>query len=179
MIRQFEEQLPKISSSCYIDPSAEIIGDVIIGENSSVWPFTVIRGDVNYIRIGSHSNIQDGSVLHVSHAGEYNADGAALNVGDYVTVGHKVILHACTIGDYSLIGMGSIVLDDAVIEDHVMLGAGSLVTQGKRLQSGYLYLGSPCQQIRKLNEKEIQSLQYSAEHYVRLTNRHAVSSAST
>lgn len=172
MIRSFEEIYPKIASSCYIDDNADVIGDVEIGENSSVWPMTVIRGDVNFIRIGHNTNIQDGSVLHVSHAGEYNPDGAALNIGNFVTVGHKVLLHACTIGNDCLIGMGSIILDDAVVEDRVMIGAGTLVASRKLLKSGYLYLGSPCKRIRKLSKRELESLRYSAEHYVRVKNRY-------
>jgi len=172
MIRSFEGHTPKIASSCYIDVNADVIGDVEIGENCSVWPMTVIRGDVNFIRIGNNTNIQDGSVLHVSHAGEYNPEGAALNIGNNVTVGHKVLLHACTIGNNCLIGMGSILMDDVIVEDQVMIGAGTLVPPGKRLQSGYLYVGSPCKQVRALTERELESLQYSAEHYVRVKNRY-------
>lgn len=172
MIRSFEQTTPKIASSCYIDDNADVIGDVEIGENSSVWPMTVIRGDVNFIRIGHNSNIQDGSVLHVSHAGEYNPAGAALHIGNYVTVGHKVILHACTIGNDCLIGMGSIIMDDATVEDQVMVGAGTLVPPGKQLKTGYLYLGNPCKRVRKLSTQELSSLRYSAEHYVRVKNRY-------
>ncbi len=172
MIRSFEEHYPKIASNSYIDHHAELIGDIEIGENSSVWPMAVIRGDVNYIRIGHSTNIQDSSILHVSHAGEYNPKGAALIIGNYVTVGHKVILHGCTIGNDCLIGMGSTIMDDTIIEDQVMIGAGSLVPPGKLLKSGFLYLGSPCKQIRELNQQERDSLRYSAEHYVRLKNRY-------
>jgi carbonic anhydrase/acetyltransferase-like protein (isoleucine patch superfamily) len=172
MIRAFESKAPQIPDSCFIDPQASIIGDVTLGEDCSVWPMTVIRGDVNSIRIGNCSNIQDGSVLHVSHAGEFNPDGAALNIGNYVTVGHKVLLHACTIGNDCLIGMGSIVMDNAIVEDQVMIGAGSLVAPGKTLHSGYLYLGNPCKQIRKLKPRELEFLRYSAEHYQRLMQRY-------
>lgn len=172
MIRAFEGIKPKIPQSCFIDEHSDVIGDVEMGEHCSVWPMTVIRGDVNIIRIGHSSNIQDGSVLHVSHAGEYNPEGAALIIGDYVTVGHKVILHACKVGNNCLIGMGAIVMDDADIEDQVIVGAGSLVPPGKQLESGYLYHGSPCKRIRKLSQKEMEHLRYSAEHYVRLKNRY-------
>ena len=172
MIRSFEGIQPRIASSCYIDINADVIGDVEIGENSSVWPMAVIRGDVNIIRIGHDTNIQDGSILHVSHAGEYNPEGASLHIGNYVTVGHKVLLHACTIGNDCLIGMGSIIMDDTVIEDQVMIGAGTLVPPAKTLESGYLYLGSPCKQVRQLTERELESLRYSAEHYVRVKNRY-------
>jgi carbonic anhydrase/acetyltransferase-like protein (isoleucine patch superfamily) len=135
----------------------------------------VLRGDVNPIRIGRKTNIQDGSVLHVSHAGEFNERGAPLIVGDRVTVGHKVILHACRIGSDCLIGMGSILMDDCIIEDRVMIGAGSLLPPGKRLESGYLYLGNPCRRLRELSERELDYLAYSAEHYVKLKNRHLIS----
>ena len=172
MIRSFENTLPRIDSRCYIDERSEIIGDVTIGKDCSVWPTAVIRGDVNRIRIGHSTNIQDGSVLHVSHAGEFNPNGAALQIGDYVTVGHKVILHGCTVGNDCLIGMGAIVMDDAVIEDQVMLGAGSLVASGKTLQSGYLYIGSPCKRARALSAREIEYLRYSAEHYVRIKDKY-------
>lgn len=172
MIRSFESANPKIPISCYIDVSAIVIGDVEIGENSSVWPMSVIRGDVNIVRIGNCTNIQDGSVLHVSHAGDYNPEGAALIIGDYVTVGHKVLLHACRIGNECLIGMGTIIMDDAIIEDQVMIGAGTLVAPGKRLERGYLYHGSPCKKVRKLKDAEYSFLRYSAEHYMRLKDRH-------
>jgi carbonic anhydrase/acetyltransferase-like protein (isoleucine patch superfamily) len=174
MIREFEGIRPMIADDCFIADSADIIGDVVIGERSSVWPQCVLRGDVNHIRIGSGSNIQDGSILHVSHAGEFNPEGAPLIVGDRVTVGHKVLLHACRIGDECLIGMGSIIMDDCVIEDRVMVGAGSLLPPGKRLESGYLYLGNPCRRSRMLSDRELDYLVYSAEHYVRLKDRHRI-----
>lgn len=177
MIRAFESATPQIPDSCFIDPQASIIGDVVLGENCSVWPMTVIRGDVNTIRIGNNSNIQDGSVLHVSHAGEYNPAGAALIIGDYVTVGHKVLLHACQIGNDCLIGMGSIVMDNVIIQDQVMIGAGTVVPPGKTLRSGHLYLGYPCKRIRKLKPTELEFLRYSAEHYVRLMLRYKESDA--
>ena len=172
MIRPFEDISPQISDSCYIDENADVIGDVTIGENSSVWPMSVIRGDVNFIRIGHSSNIQDGSVLHVSHAGDYNPKGAPLIIGDYVTVGHKVLLHACTIGNDCLVGMGSIIMDDVVVEDQVIIGAGTLVPPGKVLKSRHLYMGNPLKQARPLKDSEVEFLRYSAEHYVRLKNRY-------
>lgn len=171
-IRDFEKQTPKIAASAYIDDMAVVIGDVEIGDDVSVWPASVIRGDVNSIRIGARTNIQDGSVLHVTHDSEYAPGGFPLKIGEGVTVGHKVILHACTIGDYCLVGMGSTVLDGAVLEDKVMLGANSLVSPGKVLESGYLYLGSPAQKIRKLKAGELAWLEYSASHYVSLKNRY-------
>ena len=166
MIRKFEGILPTIAESSYIDPSAVVIGDVVIGENSSVWPLCVIRGDVNIIRIGDNTNIQDGSVLHVSHAGEFNAKGAELHIGNQVSVAHKVLLHGCRIGDRCMIGMGSIVMDDAIVENEVMIGAGSLVPPGKHLQSGFLYLGNPAKQVREISDREREFLIYLADHYV-------------
>ena len=142
MIREFEGIFPSIADSAFIDDSAVVIGDVVIGKDSSVWPLTVIRGDVNKIRIGHTTNIQDGSVLHCSHASEFHPSGAVLQIGDQVTVGHKVLLHGCQIGDQCLIGMGSILMDQVIVGAQVMIGSGSLVTSGKVLESGYLYLGN-------------------------------------
>jgi len=173
-IRDFEKHSPKIAVSAFVDEMAVVIGDVEIGEDVSVWPTTVIRGDINSIRIGARTNIQDGSVLHVTHDSEYAPGGFPLTIGEGVTVGHKVILHACTIGDYCLVGMGSTVLDGAMLEDKVMLGANSLVSPGKVLESGYLYLGSPAQKVRKLKDSELAWLEYSAAHYVLLKNRYQV-----
>ncbi len=168
MIRNFKDKSPRIAASAYIDESAIVIGDVEIGENSSVWPLTAIRGDINRIRIGDESNIQDGSVLHVTHRGDFSPDGAELHIGNRVTVGHKVLLHGCRIGNRCLIGMGSIIMDNAIVEDRVMVGSGSLVAPGKILESGYLYLGNPARQKRALTEREIEYLDYVAGHYVRV-----------
>ena len=172
MLKEFEGISPQIASTAFIDESAVVIGDVVIGEDSSVWPITAIRGDVNIIRIGHSTNIQDGSVLHASHASEYNPKGAELHIGDEVTVGHKVLLHGCRIGNQCLIGMGSIVMDNAIVEDQVMIGSGSLVTPGKVLESGYMYLGSPANKVRALSDREIESLAYTASYYVSLKNRY-------
>lgn len=173
-VRRFENHTPVIHPDAYIDPLACISGQTCIGEGTSVWPMVVIRGDVNTIRIGRLSNIQDGAVLHVTHAGEYG-NGLPLEVGDEVTVGHRAVLHACTIGNRCLIGMGAIVLDGAVVEDEVMVGAGSLVPPGKVLASGYLYVGSPVKQVRPLTGKEKAYLCYSATHYRKLAARTAAS----
>ena len=166
MIRSFRGVEPRIGENSYIDESAVVIGDVEMGENCSVWPLTVIRADINKIRIGNHTNIQDGSVLHVTHRGPFSPDGAELHIGNQVTVGHKVLLHGCRIGNQCLIGMGSIVTDNAIIEDRVMIGSGSLVPPNKVLESGYLYLGNPVVQKRPLTEREIEFLSYVSEHYV-------------
>ena len=172
MIRSFRDSSPSIGANTYIDESAVVIGDVEIGENCSVWPLTVIRADINKIRIGDNTNIQDGSVLHVTHKGEYSPDGAELRIGSQVTIGHKALLHGCRIGNQCLIGMGSIVTDNAVIEDQVIIGSGSLVPPGKLLESGYLYLGNPVTRKRALTEREIESLSYVADHYVLLTQHY-------
>ncbi|MDH5391941.1 MAG: gamma carbonic anhydrase family protein [Gammaproteobacteria bacterium] len=170
-IREFDGIRPEIADGVFVDDMALVVGDVTLGRDSSIWPMAVLRGDVNQIRIGERSNIQDGSVLHVTHAGPLGK-GRAMIVGDDVTVGHNAVLHACTIEDSCLIGMSATVLDGAVIRKHVIVGAGSLVPPNKELQSGYLYLGNPVSQIRKLTDKEIEYFKYSAEHYVRLQQRH-------
>ncbi|VAW98149.1 Carbonic anhydrase, gamma class [hydrothermal vent metagenome] len=171
-IRHFQQHQPKIADKVYIDTQACIIGDVVIAADSSVWPMTVIRGDVNSIRIGERCNIQDNSVLHVTHDGPYVPGGFSLSLGNDVTIGHHVTLHGCTLHDFCLIGMGATVMDGAVVESDVIVGAGSLVTPKKILNSGFLYTGSPARQIRKLTADEIESLRYSSQHYVRLKNNY-------
>ena len=147
-IRKYKDISPDIHATAYIDESAVVIGDVMIGQDSSVWPMSVIRGDVNSITIGARSNIQDGSILHESHTSEF-FPGYPLVVGDDVTVGHKAILHACTVGNMCLVGMSATVMDGAVLGDYVIVGAGSLVPPGKQLESGYLYVGSPVKRVRE------------------------------
>lgn len=167
VLRPYKDRFPALGQKVMVDPTSILIGDVRVGDDVSIWPLVVIRGDVNYVEIGARSNIQDGSVLHVTHKSTSNPQGNPLLIGEDVTVGHKVMLHGCTIGNRVLVGMGSILLDDAIIEDDVMIGAGSLVPQHKRLESGYLYLGSPVKQIRPLKESELEGLKYSANNYVR------------
>jgi len=171
-IRNYKNHQPSIGNNCYIDEASIIIGNVTIGSNSSIWPMTVIRGDVNAIRIGSNTNIQDGSVLHVTHDGpyDYNRGGYALTIGNNVTVGHAVILHGCTIDDNCLIGMGSTLMDGVIVKANTIIGAGSLVSPGKILDEGCLYVGRPVRKVRELNTEEIKSIQYSAKHYVELKN---------
>ena len=159
---------PQLASGAWVHPRATVIGEVSLGEQASIWPGAVIRGDVNSISIGADTNIQDNAVLHVSHKSAVDPVGGPLIIGARVTVGHSVILHACTIGDECLIGMGSIILDRAVIKKHVLLGAGSLVPEGKVLESGYLYLGRPAKMVRELTAEEIAYFNYSAAHYVKL-----------
>ncbi len=167
VLRPYRDLFPKVGQHVMIDTTSVVIGDVRLAEDVGIWPLVVIRGDVNYVEIGARSNIQDGSVLHVTHKSSFNPEGNPLLIGEDVTVGHKVMLHGCTIGNRVLVGMGSILLDGAAIEDDVMIGAGSLVPQNKRLASGYLYLGSPVKQIRPLTEAEIEGLKYSANNYVK------------
>ena len=164
----YKGKQPQLGQSVYVHESAVLIGDIIIGDDSSIWPLVAARGDVNHIRIGCRTNIQDGTVLHVTRTGPDNADGFPLSVGDDVTVGHKAMLHGCTIGNRVLVGMGAIVLDGAVVEDDVIIGAGSLVPPGKILASGYLYVGSPVRQARPLTAAEKAFLPRSASHYVAL-----------
>ena len=171
-IRSYTGIQPSIGQRVYIDEAAVVIGKVTLGEDASLWPFAVARGDVNSISVGARSNIQDASVLHVTHDGPYSPGGMPLVIGTDVTVGHKCLLHACTVGDRCLIGMGSIVMDGAVVESEVLLGAGSLVSPGKRLESGFLYRGSPAQKIRPLTQEERAMLLYSAQHYVRMKDRY-------
>lgn len=169
-LRPYKGISPQLGKGVYIDSQACVAGDVSIGNDSSVWPMSVVRGDVNSIVVGQRSNIQDGSILHVTHCYPELPEGRALTIGDDVTVGHQVILHACTIHDQVLVGMGSLILDGAVLESHVLLGAGSLVAEGKVLEGGYLWLGRPARKIRPLTEDEIAWFAYSAGHYVRLKN---------
>ena len=167
VLRPFKDLFPHKGDRVMIDSSSVDVGDVRMADDVSIWPLVAIRGDVNHVMIGSRTNIQDGSVLHVTHKSTHNPEGCPLIVGEDVTIGHKVMLHGCTIGNRVLVGMGSILLDGVIVEDDVMIGAGSLVPQNKRLESGYLYLGSPVKQIRPLNEAEIAGLQYSANNYVK------------
>lgn len=160
MILPFKDKNPQIDSSVYIVDSAVVVGDVVIGEESSVWFNAVVRGDVNYIRIGRRTNIQDGCVLHVSRK-DY-----PLVIGDGVTVGHNVTLHACTIASNCLIGMGAVVMDGSDIGQNCIIGAGALVTPHTVISPGNMAIGSPAKVKRKLSEEEIQSIRDSAEHYV-------------
>ncbi len=171
-IREFEGKTPRIAADVYVDPAAVVIGDTEIGPRASIWPGAVVRGDIHSIRIGAETNIQDGSVLHVTHDSPFNPGGFALRVGDGVTVGHRVTLHGCTIGDRCLIGMGATVMDGAELEAETILGAGSLVPPGKRLSGGNLWVGTPARQVRPLTAQEREQLTYAAAHYVALARRH-------
>ncbi|WP_425877985.1 gamma carbonic anhydrase family protein [Acinetobacter sp. TWP2-2-3] len=171
-IRSYLDTTPEIDKSCYIDPMGIVVGDVVLAENVSVWPFAVIRGDVNSIRIGKNSNVQDHAMLHVSHKKADKPNGSPLIIGEDVTIGHHVTLHGCTIGNRVLIGINSIILDDVIILNDVMIGAGTLVPPGKVLESGWLYVGSPAKKARPLTEKEMAFLSYSAQNYVKVSRNY-------
>lgn len=166
-LRPYGDLLPKLGKRVMVDISSVVIGDVDLADDVSIWPLVTIRGDVNKVIIGCRTNIQDGSVLHVTHKSSHNPAGYPLLIGEDVTVGHKAMLHGCTIGDRVLVGMGSILLDGVIVEDNVVIGAGSLVPPNKTLKAGYLYLGSPVKQIRKLTDAELEELTYSSSNYVK------------
>src|SRR6056297_966774 len=161
MVYQFLDKSPQFEESVFVAPSADVIGDVTIGEESSVWFNVTIRGDVNWIKIGDRSNIQDNSCIHVM-----NQTGPT-EIGNEVTIGHNAMVHGCTIHDRALIGIHATVLDEAVIESDVIVAAGTLVPPGKVLESGYMYMGSPAKKHRKLTDEEIESIQSSAKNYVK------------
>ncbi|NTS78626.1 gamma carbonic anhydrase family protein [Catenovulum sp. SM1970] len=171
-LRKYQGITPTIGDDCYIDPACILVGDITIGRDSSVWPLVAARGDVNKITIGDRTNVQDGAVLHVTRSSSSNPDGYPLVIGNDVTLGHKAMLHGCTLGDRILVGMGAIILDGAVIQDDVMIAAGALVSPGKVLESGYLYRGSPAKQARPLTAAEIQFLKQSADNYVLTKNEY-------
>ena len=171
-VRRFQGISPRIAANAYVDDSAVVIGDVSIGEDASLWPMVVARGDINSIDIGARTNIQDGTILHVSHDSEFAPGGFPLRIGADITVGHQVILHGCHIEDGCLVGMGATVMDGAILRSGVLLGAGSLVPPGQELEGGYLWVGSPARRVRPLREQERAFLEYSPIHYVDLKNRH-------
>ena len=172
-LRPYLQHLPSVGDRVYVDPAASVIGDVVLGDDVSIWPATVVRGDVNFIRIGARTNIQDGCVVHVSHDGPHaKLGGFATVIGEDVTIGHKAIIHACRIEDAVLIGMGAIVLDGAIVKKHGFVGAGALVTPGKVVGEGEMWLGNPARKVRMLTDAEIEALYYSAGHYVRLKDHY-------
>lgn len=171
-IRKYLQHTPVLGERVYIDPSAVLIGKVQVGNDVSFWPGAVARGDLESIRVGDYTNVQDNATLHVTHDGPYSPGGFPLTVGSYVTVGHNAILHACTVGDRCLIGMGAIVMDGAVIEDQAMVAAGSIVSPGERVTGKELWLGRPARAIRLLSDRELDMLEYSARHYARLKDQY-------
>jgi carbonic anhydrase/acetyltransferase-like protein (isoleucine patch superfamily) len=171
-VRRYGGISPTLGQRVLVDPSAVVLGDVVLGDDVSVWPQAVIRGDMHRIRIGDRTSVQDGSVLHITHAGPYNDGGWPLLIGSDVTIGHNATLHGCTLGDRVLVGMGAIVMDGAEVSDDVVIGAGALVTPGKKLRSAHLYAGSPAREVRPLSAKEMDYFSYSANNYVKLKDRH-------
>ena len=174
-LRPYRGILPTLGERVYVDLAATCIGDVVLGDDVSLWPGTVVRGDVNFIRIGARTNVQDGTVIHVSHDGPHaKLGGFATQIGADVTIGHKAIIHACRIEDAVLVGMGAMLLDGVVVRKHAFVGAGALVTPGKEVGEGELWLGNPARKARMLNDAEIEALYYSAQHYVRLKDEYLV-----
>ena len=171
-IRSYKGITPRLGKRTYIDPAATVIGDVVLGDDVSVWPGAVIRGDMHSIRVGARSNVQDNAVLHITHASDFNPAGWPLNIGDDVVIGHRAILHGCTVGNRVLIGNGAIVNDGAIVEEGVIVGAGCMVPPGKTLVSGFVYVGNPCKQLRPLSENEKDFFTYSAGNYVKLKDQY-------
>jgi carbonic anhydrase/acetyltransferase-like protein (isoleucine patch superfamily) len=167
-LRSFKGVMPTLGARAYVDPAATVIGDVVLGDDVSIWPNAVLRGDVHYIRIGARSNVQDGSVIHVTHDGPYSPGGFPTIVGEGVTIGHAAVIHACTIEDYCLIGMHATVLDGAVIKKYGFVAAGSVIPPGKVVGERELWVGNPAKCMRMLSDQQIEQLHYSADHYVRL-----------
>jgi len=169
-LRNYDGISPTLGNANYIDQSSVLVGDITLGDDVSIWPLVAARGDVNTITIGARTNVQDGTVLHVTRKSEQNLDGFPLIIGEDVTIGHKCMLHGCTLGNRILVGMGAIIMDGAIVEDDVFIGAGSLVPPNKTLLSGYLYVGNPVKQARKLKESEADFLKQSAVNYIALKN---------
>ncbi|MCO4321190.1 gamma carbonic anhydrase family protein [Aliidiomarina quisquiliarum] len=168
--RPYKGIYPTLSEGVYVDESAVLVGDIHIGTDSSIWPLVAARGDVNYIRIGARTNIQDGCVLHVTRTSFDDEKGYPLTIGDDVTLGHRAMLHGCTLGNRILVGMAAVIMDGAVVGDDVIIGGGALIAPGKVLESGYLYVGSPARRMRALTDSEKAFLKESAANYVVLKN---------
>ena len=172
-IRAYRDQLPRLGERVYVDPAATVIGDVELGEDASLWPQVVVRGDVNFVRIGARSNLQDGTVVHVSHDGPHaKLGGFATVIGEDVTIGHKAVVHACRIGNGALVGMGAILLDGVEVGEHAFIGAGALVPPGKIVGARELWVGNPARRVRMLDDAAVEGLLYSAAHYVRLKDEY-------
>ncbi len=167
MIHEFDGLIPNVHKSTFIASSAEVIGNVFLGEHSNIWFGAVVRGDMDSLSIGAYTNVQDNCTIH-------NDQGFPVNIGDYVTIGHNVILHGCKISSNTIIGMGSIILNGAEIGRDTIIGAGSLVTQGKIIPSGVLCMGVPAKVIRELTIEEKESIRESAEHYVEHSKKYII-----
>ncbi len=171
-IRSHNGIFPTLSKGVYVDQSATVIGEVYLGENSSVWPGAVIRGDMHHISVGARSNIQDNAVLHITHPSSFNPDGWPLKIGEDVIVGHGAIVHGCDIGNRVLIGNGAIINDGVIVEHEVIVGSGCVVPPGKTLKSGFVYVGNPCKKLREITPSEREFFTYSAANYVKLKNKY-------
>ena len=172
-VRPFLDKSPVLGQRVYVDPAGCVIGEVTLGDDASVWPMAVVRGDVNSIVIGARTNVQDAAVVHVTHEGPFTRVGGYPTViGSDVTIGHGAIIHACTVEDFCLIGMGATVLDGAVVKRHGFVGAGAVVSPGKTVGEAELWLGNPARFVRRLSDREIEQLHYSAQHYVRLKDKY-------
>lgn len=171
-VRSFQGISPNMGERVFVDEAAVVIGNVTLGDDVSVWPFAVVRGDMHQIKIGARTSVQDNSILHITHPSDFNPGGWPLTIGEDVTIGHGVCLHGCNIGNRVLIGIGSTVLDGAVVEDEVIIAAGTLVPPGKTLESGYLYVGSPAKQARALKESERKFFTYTTGNYVKLKDQY-------
>jgi carbonic anhydrase/acetyltransferase-like protein (isoleucine patch superfamily) len=167
-LRSFKGIVPRLGARVYVDPAATLIGDVELGDDASIWPGAVARGDVHHIRIGQRSNVQDGAVIHVTHDGPYSPGGFPTLIGNDVTIGHGAVIHACTIEDYCLIGMHATVLDGATVKKYGFVGAGAVVSPGKVVGERELWLGNPARLVRLLTDAQVEQLHYSALNYVRL-----------
>ena len=171
-IKAYKGITPNLGNNVFIEESAVLYGEIHLHDDVSIWPLVAARGDVNHIKIGARSNIQDGTILHVTRKSAHNPAGFPLIIGKDVTVGHQCMLHGCTLGDRILVGMGSVVMDGVIVEDDVFIGAGSVVPPNKTLKSGYLYVGNPIKQMRELNQGERDFLSQSAINYVILKDEY-------
>lgn len=171
-VRSFCGKHPVLGARVLVDPSAVVLGDVTLGDDVSVWPGAIVRGDMHHIRVGDCTSIQDGSVLHITHASDFNPGGWPLEIGAEVTIGHNATLHGCTLGNRILVGMGAVVMDGAVVEDQVVIAAGALIPPRKTLQGGFLYAGTPAKQVRPLSDRELAFFSYTAQNYVKLKDQH-------
>lgn len=171
-VKSYKGISPNIGKDVFIEDSAVLYGDITLNDDVSIWPLVAARGDVNTINIGARTNIQDGTVLHVTRKSPSNPNGNPLYIGEDVTIGHKAMLHGCTVGNRVLVGMGAIIMDGAVVGDDCIIGAGSLVPPNKKLEPGYLYVGNPAKQARPLKESEVEFLKVSAVNYVKLKNEY-------
>ncbi len=171
-MRPYLDTLPTLGARVYVDPAAVVIGDVVLGDDVSIWPMAVVRGDVHHIRIGARSNVQDGAIVHVTHAGPYTGEGFPCLIGADVTIGHGAVVHACTIEDACLIGMHATVLDGAIVRRNGFVAAGAVIAPGKVVGEGELWMGNPARCVRTLGAEQIEQLHYSAAHYVKLKDRY-------